>query len=74
MEQGKHNFTAKELDGGQNPDDFSSSSSDCEDSEGELIGEAFTNKFLNIVSAIRKHDPKLKNVKEGDDMWHDEDF
>ncbi len=62
MESGKHNFPAKELDGGQNPDDFYSSSSDCEDSEGDLIGKDFTNKFLNVVTAIRKHDPKLKEV------------
>ena len=72
METGKHNFTAKELDGGENPDDFSSSSSDCEDSEGDLINAKFTNKFLNIVSAIRQKNPKLKEVKE--DMFSDDDY
>ena len=65
MLSGKHNFTEKELDGGQNPDDFSSSSSDCEDSEGDLIGGKSKNKCLNIVQAIRQKNPKLKDVKEG---------
>ena len=52
----------------------SSSSSDDEDSEGELINQTVEKKFLEVLSAIRAKDPKLKEIAENDCVFKDEDF
>ena len=52
----------------------SSSSSDDEDSEGELINQKVEQKFLEVLSAIRTNDPKLKEIAENDCIFKDEDF
>jgi hypothetical protein len=43
-----------------------------EDSDGEMIGVQFQNKFLDIMQAIRANDPKLK-ATEGE-YFKDDDF
>ena len=52
----------------------SSSSSDDEDSEGELINQTVEKKFIEVLAAIRTNDPKLKQIAEDDCIFKDEDF
>jgi len=55
----KNRFTERELASGE---DSESSSSDCEDSEGDMIDENFQNKFVTLINDIRTNNPRLKEV------------
>ena len=39
-----------------------------------MINPNVEKKFLEVLTAIRNHDPKLKKIAEDDHIFKDEDF
>ena len=70
LEKGKQKYGKKLEDGGSEE----SSSSSEDDSEAELLNPGVEKKFLEVLTAIRNKDPKLKKIAEDDNIFKDEDF
>jgi len=64
----KDQFTERELASG---DDDESSSSDCEDSDGDMIDGKFQSKFCTLINDIRTNNPRLK---EENTIFDEKDF
>ncbi len=62
LEKGKLKYGDKLLgDGNEGEDGEASSSSSEDDSDAELLNPTVEKKFLQVMTAIRTNDPKLKN-------------
>ena len=70
LQKGKQKY-GKKLDASGSDE---SSSSSADDSEAELINPNVETKFLEVLTAIRNNDPKLKKIAEDDHIFKDEDF
>ena len=70
LEKGKLKY-GDNLDAGKSADEDESSSSE-DDSDAELLNPTVEKKFLEVMTAIRKNDPKLKMAETN--FFDDEDF
>lgn len=59
---------------GQDLQGLEESSSSEDDSEAELINPKFEKKFFQLLTDIKNKDPKLKEIKESDRVFSDDDF
>ena len=77
LEKGKKKFGKEVFDAAvfskENEVEYDSESSSSEDdSEAELLNPKLETKFLEVLTAIRNNDPKLKETKTN--LFNDEDF
>ena len=76
LEKGKKKFGKEVFDAAvfsrENGEEYDESSSSEDDSEAELLNPKVETKFLEVLTAIRNNDPKLKETKTN--LFNDEDF